>query len=237
MVSAAAQRCALWVGALYAVTILIGAWGESYVPSVLLIGSDVAGTAHRLAGSLGTFRASFAAYLIEACCDITLNILLYALLRPVGRLPALLAVGFGLMATAIYAAGELVYFSAALPAIDSDVARVISPEVKAQVSYLCLTAYGYDFAIFSVFYGIAALIRGYLVWRSGFLPRAIGALFMLGGAGFTVHNFLSVLTPKYDLPYLILPMFMAMIAWLLWVGFRGLDLGKWDDLSSRQPAV
>jgi hypothetical protein len=32
--------------------------------------------------SVGTFRASFAAYLIEATCDITLNVLLYALLRP-----------------------------------------------------------------------------------------------------------------------------------------------------------
>jgi hypothetical protein len=43
------------------------------VPNTLLIANDLAGTAHRVASSVGIFRASFAAYLIEATCDITLD--------------------------------------------------------------------------------------------------------------------------------------------------------------------
>ena len=96
-----AQRYGRWIGVLYVITIIAGGWGESSVPNMLLIGNDVAGTAHRVASSLGLFRASFAAYLLEASCDITLNVLLYALLRPVSRTLALLALGFGLMATAL----------------------------------------------------------------------------------------------------------------------------------------
>jgi hypothetical protein len=129
------------------------------VPNTLLIANDVAGTAQRVAASLGLFRASFAAYLLEAACDITLNVLLYALLRPVSRDLALLATCFGLMATSIYAAGEMLYFAAALPAVDADVARVISPEAKAALTYLCLTIYGYVNGIFAVFYGTAAMVR------------------------------------------------------------------------------
>jgi Domain of unknown function (DUF4386) len=176
-----AQQYARWVGVLYIVTIVAGGWGEAHVPNTLLMANDVAGTAQRVAASLGLFRASFAAYLLEAACDITLNVLLYALLRPVSRNLALLATCFGLMATSVYAAGEMLYFAAALPAVDADLARVISPEAKAALTYLCLTIYGYVNGIFAVFYGTAAMVRGHLILRSGYLPRALGAFFNLGG--------------------------------------------------------
>ncbi len=229
-----AQRYARWVGCLYVLTIVAGGWGESYVPSMLLIGDDVAGTAHRLASSLGTFRASFAAYLLEAACDITLNVLLYALLRPVSRHLALLALCFGLMATAVYAAGEILYFAAALPTVDADVARIVSPETNATLTYLCLTIYGYVNGIFAVFYGTAAMVRGYLMLRSGYLPRALGILFVVGGAGFIAKNFLIVFTPQYDVPYVLLPMFLAMGSWMLWVLIKGVDHARWDTTQAAQ---
>ena len=35
-------------------------------------------------------------------------------------------------------------------------------------------------------------VRGYLILSSGYLPRALGALFVLGGAGFIAKNILIV---------------------------------------------
>src|SRR6202023_2917588 len=147
----------------YVITIVAGGWGEAHVPNTLLIAKDLAGAAQHGAGSGGIFRASFAAYLIEAACDITLNVLLYALLRPVSRNLSLLAACFGLMGTAVFAAGEMLYFAAALPAVDADVARLISPEAKGALTYVCLTIYGSGFGIFAMFYGTAAVVRGYLI--------------------------------------------------------------------------
>lgn len=223
-----AQRYARWVGALYLITIVAGGWGESHVPNTLLIANDLAGTALRVASSVELFRSSFAAYLIEAACDITLNVLLYALLRPVSRSMSLLAMCFGLMGTAIFAAGEMLYFAAALPAVDADVARVISPEAKATLTYLCLTIYGYCFGIFALFYGAAAVVRGFLILRSGYLPRALGVITMLGGASFIAKNFLVVLAPQFDLPYVIVPMFLAMTSLMLWLLIKGIDRARWD---------
>lgn len=230
MNSSTAQQYARWIGALYVITIVAGGWGESHVPNTLLIANDLAGTAHRVAISVGMFRGSFAAYLIEAACDITLNVLLYALLRPVSRTLSLLAACFGLMGTAIFAAGELLYFAAALPAVDADVARVISPEAKAALTYLCLTIYGYGFGIFAMFYGTATAVRGYLILRSGYLPRALGAILILGGASFIVKNILIVLGPQYDLAYVIVPMFLAMVSVTLWMLIRGVDRARWDAM-------
>ncbi|WP_432432270.1 DUF4386 family protein [Granulicella aggregans] len=67
-------------------SILAGGWDESYVPDKLILANDLAGTAHQMANSAGLFRSSFAAYLIEVACDITLNVLHNALLRPVSRI-------------------------------------------------------------------------------------------------------------------------------------------------------
>ena len=223
-----AQQYARWSGVLYLISMVAGAWGESHVPDTLLIANDLAGTAQRMASSVGLFRSSFASYLIEAACDITLNVLLYALLRPVSRSLSLLALCFGLMGTAIFAAGEMLYFAAALPAVDADVAQVISPEAKAALTYLCLTIYGYGFGIFAMFYGAAAVVRGYLILRSGFLPRALGAIVILAGASFIAKNFLVVVAPKYDLPYVILPMALAMVSMALWLLIKGIDRAQWD---------
>ena len=228
MNSEKAQQYARWIGALYLITIVTGGWGESHVPDTLLLPNDLAGTAHKVAMSVAIFRSSFAAYLIEAACDITLNVLLYALLRPISRNLALLAVCFGLMGTAIFAAGEMFYFTAALPAIDADVARVISPEAQATLTYLCLTIFGYCFGIFALFYGIAVTIRGYLMVRSGYLPRALGAIVMLGGFSFIAKNLFIVVYPHWDKPYIIFPMFVTLVSMALWMPLKGIDLAQWD---------
>ena len=225
-----AQRYARWVGFLYIITIISAGWGEAHVPNVLLLADDVAGTAHKVASSVGLFRASFVAYLLEATCDVMLNVLFYALLRPVSRYLALLALCFGLMATSIYVAGEMLYFASALPATDAHVAKAVGPEDKAVLTYLCLTIYSYVNGIFATFYGTAAMVRGYLMFRSGFLPRTLGALFMLGGAGFVAENLIVVAAPQYDLSYILVPMFVAMVCWALWLWIKGIDFIGWRAL-------
>jgi Domain of unknown function (DUF4386) len=234
MNSRTAQQYARWIGVLYLISLLAGGWGESYVPNKLLLAKDLAATAHQMSISVGLFRSSFAAYLVEATCDITLNVLLYALLRPISRNLALLAMCFGLMGTMIFAAGEMLYFAAALPAVDADVARVISPEAKATLTYLCLTIYGYGFGIFAMFYGVAAAMRGYLILRSGYLPRILGALLILGGASFILDNFLIVLAPQYLRGWFVIPMIFAMACLMLWLLIKGIDRAQWD---AKQPST
>lgn len=181
MDSSQAQRYARLAGVLYVVSLVAGGFGESHVPQTLLIANDLAGTAHKLAASVGLFRASFAAYLVEAACDLTLTVLLYVLLRPASRTLSLLAACFGLFSTAVFATGEIFYFAAALPAVDADVAKVIPPDAQAALTYLCLTIFGYVFGIFAAFYGVAAILRGILIFRSAIF-RARWACFSSSAA-------------------------------------------------------
>src|SRR5205814_3631917 len=130
----------------------------------------------------------FAVYLVEAVCDIALALVLYVLLRPVRKELALLAAFFGLVSTALFAVAELFYFAASLILGGADYLKTFSPGQLNTLALLSLKLYGYGGGIFMVFYGLASAIRGYLIFRSGYLPRILGVLLVLAGFGFIARN-------------------------------------------------
>src|SRR5215471_20126364 len=62
-----------------------GGFGEEYVPSKLIVATEAAATAENLKSSEFIFRLGFVGYLVEACCDVTLALIFYVLLKPVHR--------------------------------------------------------------------------------------------------------------------------------------------------------
>ena len=63
-----------------------------------------------------------------------------------------------------------------------------------------------------VFYGVASLLFGYLMFRSGYLPKILGALLALGGFGFVTNNLALVLAPAYASSEFLLPMPIAALS-------------------------
>ena len=96
---------------------------------------------------------------------------------------------------------------------------------------LSLTLYGYGGSIFMVFYGIASILRGYLISRSKYLPRFLGVLLVFGGLGFVVKNFALVLAPRFDSDYFLLPTFVAQLPLAAWLLLRGVNTAVWETRS------
>ena len=82
-----------------------------------------------------------------------------------------------------------------------------------------------------VFYGIPSILLGYLMFRSGYFPRILGALMALGGLGFVVRNFLLVLAPAWASSLLLLPMTLAVLPMTVWLLVKGIDVRKWEEMS------
>ena len=179
----AARHYARVAGALVAISLLAGGFGESFVPGKLLVAGDFQATSLRVAASLSLFRAGFVAYLIEAVCDLSLTAIFYLLLRPVSRPLSLIAAVFGVFCTSTFAVGEIFYYLAALPQIDAHFAAALGPDAVSRFSYLCLKIYGTIFSIFAGFYGVETMLRGYLFFRSGYFSRVLGAYCSLAEQG------------------------------------------------------
>jgi len=227
-----ARRYARVAGVLIAISLLAGGFGESFVPGKLIVPGDFHETSLRVAASLGLFRAGFVAYMIEAACDLSLTAIFYLLLRPVSRSLSLITAFFGLFGTATFAVGEIFYYVAALPQIDTNFAASLSADARVRFAYLCLKIYGTVFTIFAGFYGAETMLRGYLFFRSGYLSRVLGGLLLLGGAGFIIKNFCAVLAPQYDSMLLVLPMLVAMVGMAVWLPIKGIDQDRFEWLQT-----
>ena len=223
------QHYAKAVGVLLLITMFAGFFGEVYAPGRIVVSGDAAATAGHVVAMNGLFRLGFAAYLVEAVCDIALAMLFYVLLAPVNRHLSLLAAFFGLVSTAVFAGGELFYFAPSLLTGDAAYLKAFTPAQLEALTHLSLRLYTLASGIFMMFYGVAMLIRGVLIYRSRYLPRALGAIVAIAGAGFISNNLLVVLAPGYASDFLLLPMFVSILALTGWMLVRGVDMQEWTD--------
>ena len=215
------------VGIFLVLTMFAGAFGEMYVPSVIMAG-DAATTAVQLRSNEGLFRLGFAAYLVEAFSDIVLAWLFYVLLKPVNRELALLSAFFGLVSTLLFAVTQMFYFSAPMFLKGSRYLTGFSPDQLDAFASLFILLYGGLSGLTFLFYGTAWMIRGYLTFKSGYLPRFLGILMVAAGLGFAAKTITYVLVPIYSSDFLLMPMFLLVVVLAFWMLARGVDLGKWN---------
>jgi hypothetical protein len=225
------QTYARVAGSLFLLTMVAGFFGEVYAPSHVIVHGDATATARNIVAFNSLFRAGFASYLVEAVCDISLSLVMYQLLKAVRKDLALLAAFFGLVSTAVFAVAMLFYFGASVIVKGAGTLPGFSPDQLNSLALLSLKMYGLGGGIFMVFYGLATLVRGYLIYRSGYLPKALGALLALAGLGFIVSNFVVVLAPAYASDVLLLPMFLAALSMTVWLLVKGVNVQEYARIA------
>ena len=215
------------IGIFLVFTIVGGAFGEVYVPSQI-IASDAATTAAQLRASDGLLRIGFAAYLVEAFSDVVLAWLFYVILRPVNRNLALLSAFFGIVSMTLFAVTEMFYFSAPMFLSGKKYLSAFSPDQLDAFATLFLSLYGGLSGLFMLFYGSGWILRGWLTFKSTYLPRFLGAIMILAGLGFVTKNVMKVLAPSYSFDLLLAPMLLNAVAVAGWMLVRGVDREKWN---------
>jgi hypothetical protein len=221
------QRYARVAGVLFLLSLVAGGFGEAYVPSKLIVSADPAATAANLRNFDFLYRLGFASFLIESLCDTALALILYVLLKPVNKQLSLLAAFFGLMATATFAFAELFYFAPQL-ILGRSYLNNFTPDQLNSLALLSLKFYGYAGMIFTAYYGMAWIVRSYLIFRSSYLPKLLGVLMAIGGIGFVVRNFLLILAPNYASDVLLMLMFPGGLTMTVWLLVKGVNVEKWN---------
>jgi hypothetical protein len=204
-----------------------GGIGEAYVPAKLIVSGDAAATVANIANHNLLYRIGFLTFLTESFCDVTLALIFYALLRPVNRQLSLLAAFFGLMAAATFAFAELFYFAPTI--MTAPYLQTFPPAQINALVLLSLKFYGYAGMIFTGYYGIAWLVRSYLIWKSTFLPKFVGVLMGIGGLGFVLRNIAMIIAPQYASDVFLMMMFPGALIMAIWLLVKGVDVSKWNE--------
>jgi hypothetical protein len=145
---------------------------------------------------------------------------------------ALLSAFFGIVSMVAFAVAQSSSFAASLILRDTGGMTSFTLEQREALAFLGVRIAGMIAWLFVCMYGIASMIRGYLIARSGYLPRIIGILLMIGGAGFVLRSITYVIAPALSTPLLLVPMALAGIPLMAWLLFRG---HRWPRHELRPP--
>lgn len=215
-------------GALFLLTMVLGGYAGS-IAGRLVVSGDAAATAGNILGQEPLFRLGYAVYLVEMACQVAMTMVFYDLLRPVSRSLSLLSAVFGLVGCIIKTLSRLFFISPFLLLGGSHYLGVFSTEQLQALAYLFLRLNHQAETIAMVFFGFSTLVQGYLIYRSGFLPRIFGVLSVVGGLGWLTYLYepLAVRLLTGILAVAILGA-LSLVVWLLVVG---VNEQRWRELA------
>ena len=93
----------------------------------------------------------------------------------------------------------------------------------------------YGFGVGLIFFGFECLVIGYLIFRSGYLPRALGVLMPIAGLCYLTNSFALLLAPALAarlFPWVLLPCFVAETSFCLWLLVKGVNVPRWREAAS-----
>jgi hypothetical protein len=219
-------------GIFYLLIIIAGICSELLARKGIIVPGDAAATATRLASSQLLWRMGIASDILMHIFDIPLMVILYILLRPVNKDLALMEVFFKLAQSAILVATKLNLFTPLYLTGDAHYLQAFTLEQRQALSYMSILSDEQGFSVGLIFFGFGSLVLGYLVYKSGYLPRFIGILMAIAGMCYLVNSFALILSPKLSamlFPAILLPSFIAELILCTRLLFKGVDIKKWHD--------
>jgi hypothetical protein len=217
-------------GLFYLLNILTGVLAQGFISERLIVSGDAAATATNLLTHESLFRLGFAVYLIEMACQVVVTILFYELLKPVGRSVSLLAAGLSLVGIAIKTVSRLFYLAPLLLLSGASYLSVFNAEQLQALALFLLKVNEEGAAIGLIFFGFYAVLKGYLILRSTFLPRLLGVLAIL--AGLSLLAFLHLPLGYRLFPYIAALGLLGSVPQILWLLVFGVNEQRWKEQAS-----
>ena len=178
----------------------------------------------------GSFRLGLVVALVSGFLFLMAAWGLYVLLRPVNKHLALLFLLLNAVGVAIQGASMLSLVSAMLQGDGASHMQAYSAAQLEGLAYLSINVYKTGWVTGQLFFGTWLFPLGYLVYKSGYLPRFLGVLLILDGFAVLIWFFQALLLPDYNAihyPGLVVS-FIAELGlglWLLVKGVKVVDSG------------
>jgi hypothetical protein len=213
----APKRLARSAGLLYLVVGIFGGFAVGYVTPMLYVPGDAVTTAGNVVANAGLVRISVVADLFQATVLVFLAMTLYLLLRHVHGNAARAMVILVIIATTIMCLDKVFQFAALQVATDSAYMTAFGTPGAQALVLLLLDMHHYGYLIAQIFFGLWLVPLGYLAYRSGMFPRALGVVLIVAGVSYLVDLLAAFLVPDVRTQirgFLALPPTIAEI-WML----------------------
>lgn len=204
-------------GLLYLVVVITGIFSLGYVPSKLIVWNNASATFVNITNSELLFRLGIVSGLICYTFFLFLPLVLYKLLKPVHKTYALYMVILAIVSVPISFVNMQNKFA---------VLSIISSEGQDKdLVMFYLNQYDYGNLVVQIFWGLWLFPLGYLIFKSGIIPKFLGILLMLGCLSYLIDFFGDTLFANYPKlgisSYIRLPATFGEIGTCLWLLIMG----------------
>ena len=208
------HKTARLAGILYLSLIPLGVFGIIYVPSSLIVPENITTTISNIIENETLFRWSIISALVVQLVNIILVLLLFKVFKDTNKAMAALMVIFSLLAVPIAFLNEINNL-AVLHLLDQ------SSESQQLISVF-LNLHQQGIIIAQVFWGLWLFPLGYLVYQSGYMPKFIGILLIIGCVGYVVDSFTLILLPQFKITFSEFT-FLGEVIFPLWLLIKGIE--------------
>lgn len=209
----------------YLSVVVCGIIAQAFIADGLVVADDAGKTAANILASKSTYRLAFTLFMVEMAAQVATTAMFYDLLKPVNRSVARLSAIMGLVGSGIKMFARVFYYAPLILLSGASYLSAFEPTQLAALSLVSIKINNQGAAIALVFFGFETVLRGWLIYRSEFLPRFLGVLSMVGGAGW-----LTYLWPPLGSRAFVFVALFAMVGVILttgWLFIRGVDNAKW----------
>jgi Domain of unknown function (DUF4386) len=219
-------------GILYLVVGILAGFAQAFVYPRIYAAGDAVTTARNLLANSGLVRIGVVADLIQATVWVLLALTLYRLLKHVNKSVANAMVVFTAIGAGITMLNVVFEFEGMRVATGAVNLGGFGAAGSSALALMLIDAQHYGLLIASIFFGLWLVPLGYLAYRSGWFPKALGVALIVGGACYLVDVFAAFLVPdvgKAIHGYINIPSTIAEISTLVYLlvfGVRFAQGGK-----------
>jgi hypothetical protein len=220
------RRLARIAGVFYLLVAIFGGFAEGFVDPKMYVAGNAAATAANVVANAGLVRMGVVAHLLDATFFVLTAMALYVLLRHVHASMARAMLVFVALSVGIITLNAVFQFEGLQVATDASYATAFGVAGSNALVLLLLSIEHYGILSAQVFFGLWLAPLGYLAYKSGLFPRALGIVLVAATVCYLVDLLAAFLVPdlgtQIHAPVVIVPTIaeLWMVGYLLVKGVR-----------------
>jgi hypothetical protein len=192
------KKTARGAGILYIIMDVFMIFGGMYVDSKIYVPGDAVATASNILAFEWLFRLGFVSNLVGLILQLFLVHVLYELFKSVDKGQARLMVILVVTGVSVAFLNNLNLYAPILLLSGTGLLSAFNPAQLQTLAMVFFDMYEHGIMIDEIFWGLWLIPLGLLVYKSGFVPKVLGVLLIIGCFGHLI-SFLSVfLFPGYS---------------------------------------
>ncbi len=221
-----AKNYARLAGLLYLLIALTGGFSIGYVPSVIVEEGNAAQTVQNMMDHSVLFGLGMVGDVAVILMELVLTVLLFRMFQSVNKTVSYIALFSRFAMGIVMALNLLNYIIPMLLVNDPGLLTGFSIDQSQSLAFLFMDAHQYGVYVWGLFFALHLVALGYLLIKSGFSPKWMGILMMVGSLGYFGESLTKLTFQTSDVLGAVLAIFLAIsvvgeLSYTFWLLIKG----------------